>query len=378
MGEIENIIPDYTHQSQTVVARGRPAPAGAGHGLARLADNGLSASSTSAAMSSPDSKAAATVAVAPPQPAAPAAISSRMDTYPVDLPLIGAVSPHYSSVGGYSSQFGGRQFGPSTSAAGDSMASSSAGVVMSRQRHPGNSNNGLQTSTTQAVGRSAKLMAVEPDNRRQQKSNKDQYQQRSGVIQTPKNVGSQNLKPARGQQKSPDARGGNNRQQHKPVANNGGLGASASTLSRSQQKPNQQSSQTAPTAGSVSGSSINSSNNLLAISHNQLNQPSTSSIQAANSKQKSATYHSTTAPRHLTKTTTTTTAPTTSTQQQHTPDGVIKNRKQQFTNVNQQQQAQRYESQSSRANYGSPSQYSSALVAESQYHPTFMAAAAAA
>lgn len=60
MGEIENIIPDYSHQSQTVVARRGQASGALGSAssapvpaLARLADNGLSASSTSAATSSP-------------------------------------------------------------------------------------------------------------------------------------------------------------------------------------------------------------------------------------------------------------------------------------------------------------------------------------
>lgn len=87
MGEIENIIPDYTHQSQTVVAR---RPAHSASAVARLADNGLSASSTSSATSTLDSKlpptvagGGATVAVAPSQQQ----ITSRMDTFPIDTPL---------------------------------------------------------------------------------------------------------------------------------------------------------------------------------------------------------------------------------------------------------------------------------------------------
>lgn len=61
MGEIENIIPDYSHQSQTVVARRGQAGVGSLNSassvsaptLARLSDNGISASSTSSATSSP-------------------------------------------------------------------------------------------------------------------------------------------------------------------------------------------------------------------------------------------------------------------------------------------------------------------------------------
>lgn len=84
MGEIENIIPDYTHQSQTVVVAGRrplvasqPPPP---H-VARLADNGLSASSTSTATSSPDGGKQALGATASRDQ-----LSSRMDTFPIDAP----------------------------------------------------------------------------------------------------------------------------------------------------------------------------------------------------------------------------------------------------------------------------------------------------
>lgn len=104
MGEIENIIPDYTHQSQTVVAAAGAvgAPAARQRSLggqaalpsARLADNGLSASSTSTATSPPDgtstklnqaaagpsSAATSTVNVSPP------VSSRRMDTFALDAP----------------------------------------------------------------------------------------------------------------------------------------------------------------------------------------------------------------------------------------------------------------------------------------------------
>lgn len=88
MGEIENIIPDYSHQSQTVVARrgqsgqgsltsASSAPSAA---LARLADNGISASSTSAATSSPP--------IVDPKPASRSGssqqLTSRMDTQPIE------------------------------------------------------------------------------------------------------------------------------------------------------------------------------------------------------------------------------------------------------------------------------------------------------
>uniref|UniRef100_A0A6G1SQ26 A disintegrin and metalloproteinase with thrombospondin motifs 8 n=1 Tax=Aceria tosichella TaxID=561515 RepID=A0A6G1SQ26_9ACAR len=121
VGEIENIIPDYTHQSQTVVAatgigaRQRSlATAGSSPGAAtaavgsamvpvapRLTDNGLSASSTSTATSSPDGgggagstsakllagNGAPSIAVGGQQSSAGQVSSRRMDTIQVDTPL---------------------------------------------------------------------------------------------------------------------------------------------------------------------------------------------------------------------------------------------------------------------------------------------------
>lgn len=121
MGEIENIIPDYTHQSQTVVAsNGGAISASSAHGsrgsraptsgaliaaaapavpppppVGRLADNGLSASSTSTATSSPDSNKSTSLAAiaistsgssAAAVAASPQVSSRRMDTYTVDTP----------------------------------------------------------------------------------------------------------------------------------------------------------------------------------------------------------------------------------------------------------------------------------------------------
>lgn len=106
MGEIENIIPDYTHQTQTVVAAGRPqrplvaAASGAAPvalPAARLAEDGLSASSSSAAGSAASSAPElAKSAPALAQPPAVAQISSRMDTLSVDTPSLSGYNPLYA------------------------------------------------------------------------------------------------------------------------------------------------------------------------------------------------------------------------------------------------------------------------------------------
>lgn len=170
MGEIENIIPDYTHQSQTVVAR-RPAlvaPSAAApnvpaHTIGRLADNGLSASSTSTATSSPDASKAAPVGAN--QSQAPQ-LTSRMDTFPVDTPVTGPCGPYSTHAGCYVSA----ATGPSGTSAG--------ALVLSRQP---------TTTSTVSVPRhhysqpkSAKLVVDNQGQARQQQQQQQVYQQRSG------------------------------------------------------------------------------------------------------------------------------------------------------------------------------------------------------
>lgn len=322
MGEIENIIPDYTHQSQTVVARGRPAPAAA-HGLGRLADNGLSASSTSTATSSPDSKPNGGASGAGAQ--SPAAISSRMDTFPIDSPIVGIsqAAPHYSSA----AAFGGRYGTTSAASLAESMTSSSAGVVVARQRHPAS----LGGGSVQSVARSAKLVA-EPGAQSRQKSAK--YQQRSGLQAQPQQ------KPGNAQQKVKTSNGGK-----RPAygAAGGQLRASASTVSRSPHQYQSSSSQATPASSSTISSSIsrssniNNNDNLLANSHDQFvtrPRPSTSSIQAANNDSK----HRIAAPHQLNTTPRLSIAPA------HTDandDLVNISRQQQSANVNHQHHNQK-------------------------------------
>jgi len=174
VGEIENIIPDYTHQSQTVVARSsRPHPVG------RLADNGLSASSTSTATSSPDGK-------APVAPVSANQLSSRMDTFAVDTPLA-SLSPAYPPVGGPSSaaySYGSGHYGGG-GGGGALDVPATSGLVLMRQSasSPADSSTTVpasnlhysQTQTSLRVG--AKQAANEASfSKRQQLG----YQQRSG------------------------------------------------------------------------------------------------------------------------------------------------------------------------------------------------------
>lgn len=176
VGEIENIIPDYTHQTQTVVAR-RP------HSVtSRLADNGLSASSTSTATSSPDSKFSPSASVNPSNQ-----LISRMDTFPVDTPLSGPPSsasyPH--TTGSTNHPFGGRHTSGSVTADGGSP------VMLLRQ-------GGISTSVPASGSpmhyttlKSGKLVA----DGHHSGSNKQQssYQQRSGHQAIPKGANNQGV-----------------------------------------------------------------------------------------------------------------------------------------------------------------------------------------
>lgn len=168
VGEIENIIPDYTHQTQTVVAR-RP------HSVTgRLADNGLSASSTSTATSSPDSKFSPGTgnAVNPANQ-----LISRMDTFPVDTPLNGPSSVSYPVTGNTNYLFGGRHSSGSVSIE-DGSPPVSSGLMLMRQQ------TGIST-TVPASGspmhyttlKSGKLVA---DSHHSSNKQQDGYQQRSG------------------------------------------------------------------------------------------------------------------------------------------------------------------------------------------------------